>query len=435
MQRNAIKTCLEPRLHRRYLTLLRAHMRDAPKLAPGVASLPAPTSSFAATQAAWRFLNNERVTLATLAEPIRSAGVQGCARTKSPFCILVHDWCKITYERTKDKVDLTQLTHQTDIGHELTTALLVNADNGAPIAPMEMHLKTATGVLSTRDPAPEDVTHLEQVLPTMEASKTWGLDKPCLHVIDREADSVDHYRTWNAAGHLFLVRADDRRVRWDNSSYLLSELAERFRSRNQLKCVGDAHFHGKPAKLWVGETRVILDRPAKKNVGGVKSQKPGEPIELRFIVAEVRDDLGVRLGDWMLLSNTAEETATTEHLARCYYWRWRIESFFKWLKSHGHQMEYWGQQTGISIARRLLIAAMACVLVWGLMEDDSVESTEFKNVLIRLSGRQMKRSKPYTAPALLAGVQILLSTLATLEQIPLSRLKQMADLLPSFDFG
>ncbi|MFN5623983.1 MAG: hypothetical protein ACK5DM_08555, partial [Planctomyces sp.] len=123
-------------------------MRNAPKLASGIASLPAPTSSFAATQAAWRFLNNERVTLATLAEPIRSAGVQACASTKSSFCILVHDWCKVTYERTKDKVDLTQLTHKTDIGHELTTALLVNADNGAPIAPMEMHLKTAAGVLS-----------------------------------------------------------------------------------------------------------------------------------------------------------------------------------------------------------------------------------------------------------------------------------------------
>ncbi|MFN5199299.1 MAG: transposase, partial [Planctomyces sp.] len=204
---------------------------------------------------------------------------------------------------------------------------------------------------------------------------------------------------------------------------------------NQLKCVGDANFHGKPAKLWVGETRVVLDRPAKKSVGGVKSQKPGEPIELRFIVVEVRDEFGVRLGDWMLLSNLGEETASTEHLARCYYWRWRIESFFKWLKSHGHQMEHWGQHAGLSIARRLLIASMACVLVWGLMEDDSAESTAFKNVLIRLSGRQMKRSKPYTAPALLAGVHILLSTLATLEQIPLSKLKQMAELLPSLEFG
>ncbi|MFO0223973.1 MAG: transposase, partial [Planctomyces sp.] len=76
-----------------------------------------------------------------------------------------------------------------------------------------------------------------------------------------------------------------------------------------------------------------------------------------------------------------------------------------------------------------------CVLVWGLMEDDSAESTAFKNVLIRLSGRQMKRSKPYTAPALLAGVHTLLSTLATLEQIPLSKLKQMAELLPSLEFG
>lgn len=434
MQRIAINTCLDTRLYDRYRILLCAHMRDASKLAPGIASLPAATSSFAATQAAWRFLNNERVTLAALAEPIRSAGVQGCATIKSPFCMLVHDWCKITYERTKDKVDLTQLTHKTDIGHELTTALLVNADNGAPIAPMEIHLKTATGVLSTRDPAPEDVTHLEQVLPTMEASRTWGLDKPCLHVIDREADSVDHYRMWNAAGHYFLVRADDRRVRWDNSSYLLSELANRFHSLSQLKCVGDAQFHAKPAKLWVGEARVILDRPAKKSVGGVKSQKSGEPVELRFIVVEVRDEFGVRLGHWMLLSNLAEETATTEHLARCYYWRWRIESYFKWLKSHGHQVEYWGQHTGIAIARRLLIASMACVLVWGLMENDSVESTEFKNVLIRLSGRQMKRSKPHTC-LLLAGLQILLSMLATLEQVPLSRLKRMADLLPSFGFG
>jgi hypothetical protein len=363
MQRTAIKTCLEPRLHRRYLTLLHAHMRDAPGFASGIASLPTPASSFAATQAAWRFLNNERVTLATLAEPIRSAGVQGCASTKSPFCILVHDWCKLTYQRTKDKVDLTQLTHRTDIGHELTTALLVNADNGALIAPMEMHLNTAAGVFSTRDPAPEDVKHPDQVLPAMEASRTWGLDKPCLHVIDRDADSVDHYRTWNAAGHYFLVRADDRSVRWDSSSCLLSDVAGKFRSQNQLKCVGDADFHGKPAKLWVGETRVVLDRPAKKSVGGVRSQKPGEPVELRFLVVEVRDEFGVRLDDWMLLSNLGEETASTEHLARCYYWRWKIESFFKWLKSHGQQTEQWCQHTGASIAKRLLIAAMACMLV------------------------------------------------------------------------
>ncbi|MFN4917775.1 MAG: hypothetical protein ACK6D0_02530 [Planctomyces sp.] len=54
--------------------------------------------------------------------------------------------------------------------------------------------------------------------------------------------------------------------------------------------------------------------------------------------------------------------------------------------------------------------------------------------MIQLSGRRMKRSNSSTAPALPAGVQILLSTLATLEQIPLSRLEQMADLLPTPDF-
>ena len=54
----------------------------------------------------------------------------------------------------------------------------------------------------------------------MEASRGWGLDKSLLHVIDREADSVDYFRKWDAAGFKFLVRADDRRVQWSGKSVL-----------------------------------------------------------------------------------------------------------------------------------------------------------------------------------------------------------------------
>ncbi len=62
------------------------------------------------------------------------------------------------------------------------------------------------------------------------------------------------------------------------------------------------------------------------------------------------------------------------------------------------------QETGPAVARRLLVAAMACVTVWHLQADESVEAQELKSVLIRLSGRQTKRSRPHTAPALLAGL-------------------------------
>jgi hypothetical protein len=44
---------------------------------------------------------------------------------------------------------VTVLTHDTDIGYELTTLLLVNSKTGLPIAPVEMYLKTAETIYTT----------------------------------------------------------------------------------------------------------------------------------------------------------------------------------------------------------------------------------------------------------------------------------------------
>jgi hypothetical protein len=420
---------MDRRLQRRFVKLVRAHMHAATELAAGVASLPDVGSAFAATQGAWRFLNNGRITLAALVEPLRAVGQSRCSVTKCKFAMLVHDWSKLSYHGAR-KRDLTQLTHKTDVGYELTTALLVSADDGRPLAPMEVHLRTAKGMLSTRAPAPPVQPHLEQVLPTMEASATWGLSKPLLHVIDREADSVDHLRRWNAAGHAFLVRGDDRRVRWKGVPSMLREITAKLRRKQAFQHVGEALFQGQPAELWVAETEVVLDRPAKKNVRNRRFQLAGEPLPLRYVVAQVRSEQGRALGTWMLLSNAPSEWASGEQLARCYYWRWGIESFFKLLKSHGQQLEHWEQQTGAAIARRLLVAAMACVVVWQLHDDESPRAVELKRLLVRLSGRQMKRHKPYTRPALLCGIWTLLAMLATLEQFNLQEIRKLAAAIP-----
>ena len=251
---------LEPRLQKRYLILVQSHMRSAPELAAGVASLPSCSEAFAAAQAAWRFLNNDRVGLPQLIDPLRQVARSRIQRLNSRFALLVHDWCKVSYKNSSGKRDLAQLTHETDVGYELTSALAVSADDGSPLAPMELHLKTANGVLSTRDPAPPAEPHLEQVLATMRASREWKLDKPFLHVIDREADSVDCYRQWSAEGFKFLVRADDRRVDWSGRSALLSEIRKSL-TRSQAFCKADeeASYHGRPAELWVAETSVDLE--------------------------------------------------------------------------------------------------------------------------------------------------------------------------------
>jgi hypothetical protein len=328
-----------------------------------------------------------------------------------------------------------QLTHETDVGYDLTTALLVSGDDGSPLAPMEMHLRTAEGVLSTRQPAPRHRPHADQVLPTMQASQTWGLSKPIVHVIDRELDSVDHYRQWDARGHRFLVRADDRRVRWKGRPFLLKEVAKTLRRKGQFACCGTADYRGTQAQLWVAQTQVVLDRPAKKSRNGRKFSKPGRPLALRLIVVQVRNSAGKVLAQWLLLSNVPLEMADAPRLAHCYYWRWRIESFFKLLKSHGQQLEHWLQKTAEAIARRLLIAAMACVVVWQLQADESPQAMELKTMLVRLSGRQTKRSRPHTAPALLAGLWVLLSILELLEHYDLRRIRTLAKLIAWPDTG
>jgi len=426
MQRIALPP-LEPRLQQRYELMVQGHLHSAHQLAAGISALPSVSSAMAATQGAWRFLNNDRVTLPALAEPLREVGLARAAADDAPFVLLVFDWCKLAFAHAK--ADQTQLTHPTDIGYELTTALLVSAADGAPLAPMEMLLKTKRGLLTT-GPRVKNVSHLEQVEPLLKAAGQWGLKKPLLSVLDREADSVDHLRRWDAAGHLFLVRGDSRVVQWNDTSLKTGELAKKLREQQQFQNLGPVEQRGQPAQLWVAETDVVLTRAARKNVKDERFKITGPPLTLRLIVVQLRSDQGQVQAEWLLLTNAPASLASGEKLAFCYYWRWRIESYFKLLKSHGQQLENWEQETGPAIARRLLIASMACVIVWQLQADQSPPATELKNILIRLSGRQMKWGKPHTAPALLAGLWVLLSMLELLQQVDLKNLLQLAEQIP-----
>ena len=68
----------------------------------------------------------------------------------------------------------------------------------------------------------------------------------------------------------------------------------------------------------------------------------------------------------------------------------------------------------------------ACRLVWQLQRDPHPAAVALRHVLVRLSGRQLKRNGTSTAPALLAGFWVLLAMLDLVEQSPLTRLKALA---------
>jgi hypothetical protein len=417
---------MDARLQKRYLQLVEGHMNAVQAIASGVKALPRAGSAFAATQAAWRFFANPRVTLTKLIEPLQEVGRQAANDSASPFVLVVHDWSKLDYDGHKSKQDITQLSQPLDRGYEQMTALLVDASDGAPLAPMGIEVLSASGRHTTQsDKVRPRVAHLNQVLPWMEASRSWGLNKTCVHVIDREADSLKHLRLWDAAGHRFLVRGDDRRVQFRGKSRLLSQIVEVLHQEGAFQRTGDVPIRGQTGQQWVAETNVILDEPAwGKTADGKSYRVPGAPLRLRLVIVQVRDDQETLLAEWLLLTNVWDVSAV--QVACWYYWRWRIESFHKLLKSAGLEVEEWQQTSAAAITKRLLVGCMACVTVWALQRQQTPEAQECQRILVRLSGRQMKRSRLVTTPALLAGFHVLLTMLSVLEQYSPAELHALA---------
>ena len=407
---------LRDRRHvRRYWALMRGHMQQATATSSGPATRDGPRG-FAATQAAWRFFNNGRVEPSALAAPLQQAGRDAAASGARPL-LLVHDWTHLSFGAHEAKPDTAQRSHGDDVGYDLATALLVSGDDGAPLAPMQMHMAAADGMHSSSESPPAVTTPaVDQVRSTMDAACHWDLPRSLVHVIDRECDSVGHYRQWDEAGHWFLVRGDDRCVWWHDQEWHLSQVVDALAAADAFGEPRAVTYHNQSAWQYVAETAVTLHRPARHYVDGKQRAVAGRALPLRLVVSRVCDERGDVLATWLLLTNVPRKRAAARTIAQWYYWRWQIESFFKLLKSHGQQVEHWQQQTAGAIFRRLLVAAMACVCVWDLQRQQSRSAERLKDLLIRLSGRQTTRDRPFTAPALLQGLFVLLPMLELLAE-------------------
>jgi hypothetical protein len=399
-------------------------------LAAGIHALAVPglADGFAAVIGAHRFWYNHDTTLPQLIEPLHQLAGQWRQQHPRTWGLVIHDWSLLRYPGHTAKTDQRKINHGR--GYELTNLLLVEGNAGQPIAPLEVRLRSRDGVFSTRQPAPtKKAFRIDEVLPSMQAVADLGLGERLVHVIDREADALAQYRAWQAAGQHFLVRAKgSRKVRWQGEELSLARLVGRLSWR---RC-REVTYKGQRAVQHVAEAEVVLDRPAwrhRRRRGRVINQRvPGPPLTLRLVVSRVCDSNGQTLAVWYLLTNLPAEVDTAT-VALWYYWRWRIESLFKLLKSAGQQVEHWKQPDGEAIAKRLVVAAMACALVWRLQGDPSAEAATLRQLLVRLSGRQQKRGRPATAPALLAGLWVLLAMLAVLQEHSVEELRQFKNLV------
>lgn len=386
---------------------------------------------FSAAQAAWRFFANERVSLPALAEPILDYAREISASSLSKYALVMHDFSGINFAKHESKADRITLYRKLDLGYFLQSAVLVSDISGNPLAPLYIGLEASDGVHSSRRtevlPRRRQIDELNRTFSYVESLE---LDKPCIHIVDRQADSLLHLRRFVRCNRLFVIRSDDiRRVRFEGTSLLLKEVEERI--SDDYKYVGEIKYKGEKADQYVAETSLILKRLGRTRRGteeqprGKRQWVKGNPVELRYVLSQVRDKDGKVLATWRLWTNVSDEVKAAE-IARWYYWRWRIETFFKLLKRGGQNLEQWQQESAEAVAKRLMIVAQVCVIVWALAESTDNPAKQTREFLIRLSGRLMKRGVEYTTSALLAGMWQFLSIIDVLERHTTAELEEMA---------
>lgn len=416
------------------------HLSPSHRVAAGMTVPPDLNRPFAAAQAAWRFYANPSAALPRLAAPLVELARAQAPSACDAYVLVALDFCPLHYGSHPSKHDRVPLAHSKDLGYELLTALAVSDRDGSPIAPLCLELRAADGLHSTRAAKPlPPPSSLDGLGPVMRhvAGLLGGLGRTPVFVIDRGADSVGHYRAWARAGRRFLVRADDqRKVLHGGRELKLGGVADALRDAGALAPCRGVEFEGRPARQFVGETGVVLHRPARTHrvdeAAGkaVHRDVAGRPLALRLVVGEVRDEeTGGVLARWLLLTNLPPEAGAAA-VALWYYWRWRIEGFHKLLKGAGQQAECWQQGTAEAVARRLAVSSMAAVVVWKLARDGGPGAAGLRGLLVRLSGRQMKRtgnSRGFTEPALLAGLGVLLPMLELLRTHDPDDLRRLVD--------
>ena len=405
-------------------------MNPLASLAPALKDIASTQkTSFATTQAVWRFLNNENVSFQQLNQPLQKLALEQIALSNHHYALVAHDWSQLQYFKHNNKLNRFKRTHASDKGYELQSSLLIDAETGLPIAPLDQTLCDATGRYSTfTDGHKIKETHLNALCEQIEHIESLPIEKKLVHIIDREGDSIAHLRLLNQQEHLFLIRGKEgNRVEYQGEDVKLSEVSDQIPTTQ----THTIQYKGNCEQLYVGETQISITRnarPMQKDETGkrVPPQK-GKSLTVRLIVVEVKNKQGKSLSRWSLLSNVSSEIPSIE-LATWYYWRWKIENYFKLLKQAGHDIESWLQTTPQAILRRLLIASMACVLTWRIQRENDEKNSRVRVFLTRLSGRQQKRGTRESAPAILAGLSILLNTLQLLSEHSVDDLKLIAEI-------
>src|SRR5262249_21985126 len=103
--------------------------------------------------------------MTSTSSPLLAEARPALAPDRPAWGVVDHDQSALGFSRHLGKADRLDLKGKGQ-GYELTTALLVHPGTGDPLAPLELRLRAANAVYSSRDPAPgPKATWLDELLP------------------------------------------------------------------------------------------------------------------------------------------------------------------------------------------------------------------------------------------------------------------------------
>jgi len=398
--------------------------------------------SMSQVQASWRFLNNPNVTSKELFEPIVNNLKKEIVKQCSRFVLAMSDWSHLDYKKHTSKEELKSENRKDTcmkIGYDLQSTLAVSDISGEPIAPMVHNLKTSSNVYSTyNDNIDINLTHLQELAQRAKyINNNLSIeDMQTIHIVDRESDSIAFMRDLQKDKILFVLRGkSNSKVQYTdpitNTTIDIKQdaLAEKLALGKKVKTI---KYKKKTVTIYANECDITIVRDATKMViqdNGKRKliKNTGEPVKARFIVERLVDDKDEVVATWLLISNVLDTDVTATTIATWYYYRWKIESYFKLLKSSGFNLEEWQQKKPEALFKRLLIVSHSCMLVWKVANDNSTNAKKIRAILIELSGKQMQRGVKFTYPALLTGLEHYLSTIDLLTRFSKEELFKIRD--------
>ena len=337
-------------------------------------SIPLVCQDWANTKAAYRFLDNARVSEAEILGGHFQATRDRTAATDGPILVM-HDTTEFTYKREDvDAVGKTRINiagayrdgsprYYTACGILMHSSLVVTTE-GLPLglsaikfwSREKFHGANALKkhINPTRVPIEqkESIRWLDNL---RQSTKLLGSADRCVHVGDRESDIYELFCTAKDAGAHFLFRTCVDRLAGDGSHTIAAEMAEtRCRGLHRVEVL-DRRGAISEAVLELKFRRVRVLPPI-----GKQSRYPA--LELTVLHARERNKpRGRERIDWKLITDlpVTSRTEAIEKL-RWYALRWKIETFHKILKS-GCQAE----QSKLRTAERLVnLLATFCILSW-----------------------------------------------------------------------